>query len=101
MQYQLWAYGQCIATLEKGKVYGVGRYPTNIIHIRCPTVSRVHAEITVNDHGVVELEDLDSSNGTWVEGQVGHKRVMGKVLLREGDIVMFGKQITVELRKAA
>lgn len=46
----------------------VGRAPEGRIVINDPTVSRYHALITIND-GSFSIADLDSKNGTSVDGQ--------------------------------
>lgn len=46
----------------------LGRKPDNQIHIDAPLVSRTHALIQSQD-GVWRITDLDSTNGTWVNGQ--------------------------------
>jgi two-component system, cell cycle response regulator len=47
----------------------IGRQQDNGVSLTGQGVSRRHARITVHPSGVVELEDLGSTNGTWVEGQ--------------------------------
>jgi ABC transport system ATP-binding/permease protein len=56
-------------------VIKLGRNPTNTIHLEHPTVSAFHAEIH-KQNGNFELVDLDSSNGTFVNGV----RIKQKVL---------------------
>lgn len=56
-------------------VIKLGRSPANTIHLQHPTVSAFHAEIH-KQNGNFELLDLDSSNGTFVNGV----RVKQKVL---------------------
>jgi len=51
-----------------------------------PDVSRHHARIDVDGNGV-SIIDLDSKNGTFVNG----KRVRDRVALREGDQIVFGR----------
>jgi diguanylate cyclase (GGDEF)-like protein len=65
----------------------VGRGPTN--HIRLPhgDVSRVHAKAACSASGKVEITDLGSTNGTYVNGQRQLYRV-----LREGDKIQFGEK---------
>ncbi|MEJ7809067.1 MAG: adenylate/guanylate cyclase domain-containing protein [Gemmatimonadaceae bacterium] len=63
----------------------VGRALGSDIPILDPTVSRRHAGLTVSEEGV-RVQDLGSSNGTFVNGE----RVDGAVL-RAGDVVVFGK----------
>ncbi|MDR0437923.1 MAG: FHA domain-containing protein [Bacteroidales bacterium] len=49
------------------KIYTIGRASDNNTRIDKPEVGRYHARITVNDDGVF-LEDLDSVNGTYING---------------------------------
>lgn len=58
----------------------IGRDPANDIVINEPRVSRHHAIITVSDSGEYEVKDLNSSNGTYVNGQR-----IGTTILRPGD----------------
>jgi adenylate cyclase len=64
----------------------VGRAPTSDFAIIDPTISRRHAELQVDDAGDVEVRDLGSSNGTFVNGT----RVES-AKLATGDLVTFGK----------
>ena len=63
----------------------VGREPNCTLSINDPSVSRVHARITV-DGEQATLEDLNSKNGTQVMGVP----VSGPTLLRDGDEIEFG-----------
>src|SRR5215472_17825384 len=56
-------------------VIKLGRNPSNTIRLEHPTVSAFHAEIH-KSNGTFELIDLDSSNGTFVNGA----RITRKVL---------------------
>jgi hypothetical protein len=80
-----------------GKIYElvqeestIGRDIGNRIVINDPEVSRRHARLTFQVGGYV-IEDLGSTNGTFVDGQ----RLMGPHLLRPGQIVMLGEKITL------
>lgn len=65
----------------------IGRSSENAIVIAATDVSRHHARIDVID-GVPRLEDLGSTNGTWVNGQsVRHAD------LTPGDRIAFGSQV--------
>lgn len=64
----------------------IGRDPANGLRLSHDTVSRVHAELSVQG-GMWVLRDLGSTNGTSVNG----RRVTGTVLVREGDQVSFGQ----------
>ncbi|PKK83569.1 MAG: hypothetical protein CVT49_08015 [candidate division Zixibacteria bacterium HGW-Zixibacteria-1] len=72
--------------LKPGK-YHVGRNPDSELSIRHKTVSRNHAEIHVNEDGAIfSLLDLDSRNGTFVNGN----QIRGRVPIKIGDKIMFG-----------
>ena len=66
-------------------VITIGRAPENLIQIEEPSVSSRHAQITVSGD-TYELRDLDSTNGTRVNGEP----ITG-VALRLGDRIRFGK----------
>lgn len=46
----------------------VGRSPSCDVAIDSPTISRRHFSLTVDDDGGIKLQDLDSENGTYVNG---------------------------------
>ncbi len=64
--------------------FDLGSSPESDLRVAHPTVSRRHA-VVVNDEGVT-LTDLDSSNGTRVEGH----RVEGPILITVGSTLRFG-----------
>jgi DNA-binding winged helix-turn-helix (wHTH) protein len=65
----------------------VGRAPDCRIVIDDPTVSRRHALIVIDDRGGFSIKDLDSKNGTHVDGQqIGPSPVM----VTHGVQVVFG-----------
>lgn len=64
----------------------IGRDPGNGLRLSHETVSRMHAELTAHGSRWI-LCDLGSTNGTCVNGQ----RVVGSVVVREGDQVSFGR----------
>ncbi len=64
----------------------IGRDPGNGLRLNHETVSRLHAELTVQ-HGRWILRDLGSTNGTCVNGQ----RLVGSIPVRDGDQVSFGR----------
>ena len=63
----------------------IGRLPDNMVHIDDASVSSHHAQIISRD-GRFELEDLDSTNGTRVNGQR-----QSKVTLSDGMRLRFGQ----------
>ncbi len=80
-----------------GKIYElvqeeatIGRDISNRIVINDPEVSRRHSRLTLQVGGYV-IEDLGSTNGTFVDGQ----RLMGPHLLRPGQTIMLGEKITL------
>ncbi|WP_433065223.1 FHA domain-containing protein [Dactylosporangium sp. CS-033363] len=77
----------------------VGGGPTTIGRasvLNDPSVSRVHAAIEVHG-GRLVVRDLNSSNGTYVNG----RRITGPVPVGEGDIVAFGQVETQLVTTAA
>ncbi|WP_432103468.1 FHA domain-containing protein [Streptomyces sp. bgisy091] len=73
----------------------IGRDPGNGLRLSHETVSRMHAELTAHGNRWV-LRDLGSTNGTCVNGQ----RVVGAVVVSDGDQVSFGRvafQLTASL----
>ena len=60
--------GDHVFELRRGASLTVGRALTSDVPLLDPTVSRRHASLVVDDSGI-ELNDLGSSNGTFVNGQ--------------------------------
>lgn len=66
-------------------VMSVGRDPRNSIAVRDASISRVHARIDCRS-GLVLLSDLQSTNGTWLNGQrIEHEE------LSDGDRLLVGR----------
>ncbi len=63
----------------------VGRTPDNDLRVDADFVSRHHAALLQNGTSTV-VEDLNSTNGTYVNGEQVTRRT-----LKEGDLVTFGK----------
>ncbi|HMN11229.1 MAG TPA: FHA domain-containing protein [Bellilinea sp.] len=59
----------------------IGRDESCQIVIRDRQVSRYHARVSVNDDGVISIEDLGSKNGTYINGA----KVEEKTELSDGD----------------
>lgn len=76
-------------TLE-GDQLTVGRDSTNEIVINDAEISRRHARLTFQG-GKYVIEDLGSTNGTFVNGQ----RLAGPRVLKAGEVVSFGEQIVL------
>jgi len=94
---------------EEGELYPlfenreitIGRSPTNNIFIHDKNISRVHCQVVVTDSGCV-LTDLQSTNGTFVNGQrvaecelkPGDEIRLGTTLLRLEEVDERGRPIT-------
>lgn len=70
----------------------IGRAAGSDIHLTHPTVSSRHAQIRKLDGGGLELVDLNSANGTFVNGT----RMARKVLERRDRISIGGVQLTFD-----
>ncbi len=70
---------------EIGEAIRIGRHPYNQISLDDPAVSRYHCWITLCETGFV-VEDLGSTNGTYVNGVRVVKRT-----LRGGERVQVGR----------
>ncbi len=64
------------------KTLSIGRDVSNDIVVNDPMVSRRHAQLTIYDNGQVQLKDLGSSNGTYVNGNK-----ISNCNLKTGDVV--------------
>ena len=68
----------------------IGRDSTNGVVINDAEISRKHARLMFQG-GKYVLDDLGSTNGTFVNGQ----RLAGPVVLKSGDVVSLGEQIVL------
>jgi pSer/pThr/pTyr-binding forkhead associated (FHA) protein len=68
-----------------GQGLHLGRLPSNDVVIQDPKASRRHAEVSMRD-GQVVLRDLESLNGTRVNGEL----VFGDRALQDGDTITIG-----------
>ena len=68
----------------------IGREPSVDLPIPSPAVSRRHARLIREGAGYA-LEDLGSSNGTFLNGE----RLAGRRLLKSGDQIRLGQTITL------
>lgn len=80
----------------EGEQLIIGRDPANAIVINDPEVSRRHARLTLQG-GRYVLEDLGSTNGTFVNG----RRLTGPYVLKTGDVVSLGETITLVFEAVA
>ena len=73
--------------IEKGKSYTIGKDPnSNDIVFQDLSVSRNHAKLSVNADGVIEIEDLQSKNGTSVNGEL----ITEKKVITPQDLISLG-----------
>lgn len=91
---------------EEGAII-VGREPGCGVTIDHPSVSRRHAEFSVDDDDAITVRDLGSTNGTWKDGrritereivEPGHRIEVGQVSLR---IERLGDQEIAHLARMA
>ena len=74
----------------EGDQLTIGRDSTNGVAINDAEVSRKHARLMFQG-GKYVLEDLGSTNGTFVNGQ----RLAGPIVLKSGDVISLGEQIVL------
>ena len=72
--------------LLPGTFKTLGRASRADFVVDTPLVSRVHCRFTLSDSDELELEDLDSTNGTFVNGQK-----ITKTILHHGDTLTIGR----------
>jgi hypothetical protein len=77
-----------------GGTVTIGRQPDNVLRIDNPAVSGHHARVC-SEGDLYVIEDAESFNGTYVNGQR-----ISKVVLKDGDNVTIGKH-TIEFRDGA
>lgn len=81
--------------VEKDEVY-IGRDVTNDVVINDAEVSRRHARLTLRSGSYV-LEDLGSTNGTFVNGQ----RLTRPTIVRPGDAILLGENVSLAMEMVA
>jgi pSer/pThr/pTyr-binding forkhead associated (FHA) protein len=69
-----------------GTLKTMGRAPRADFVVDAALVSRVHCRFTSSDRGHLEIEDLGSTNGTFVNG-----RKANKLALSDGDKLTIGR----------
>lgn len=75
----------------------LGRSIDSTIRLRGAGLNQEHAEVVRIRDGDYRVRDLDSSTGTWVNGE----RIEGERRLRDGDMLSFGVSGQGELRFSA
>jgi adenylate cyclase len=74
-----------VYSFASGEV-AIGRSPECQIVLRDFSISRTHARLAVGEDGTVRIRDLNSKNGTQVNGQT-----IVEAVLRDGDRILLGK----------
>ncbi len=74
-----------VIRFDESKVMSLGRHPDNEIVLDAPTVSRFHAQIERIGKRY-RVRDLDSSNGTFVDGQ----RIRDEIWVSPGSAIHIG-----------
>jgi pSer/pThr/pTyr-binding forkhead associated (FHA) protein len=69
-----------------GSLKTMGRAPRADFVVDAALVSRVHCRFVLKDGGVLELEDLGSTNGTFVNG-----KKITRTTLSDGDTLTIGR----------
>ena len=73
--------------LMPGAVKTIGRLGAADFCLDVPLVSRLHCRVEVAADGSVEILDLDSTNGTWIDGvQITRARLRPGSVLRVGRV---------------
>ena len=71
----------------------IGRAQEAFVRLDGAGISRHHAKLVIGDDGLVQLEDLGSKNGTYVQGE----RVQGPLKLKDGDKLQIGNATILKL----
>ena len=95
IRLQAMTSGFADVVLSVNQRLSVGRRPNNDIVVDHATVSSVHCFITVDFQGTVQVEDNNSSNGTYVNAQP-----VQSATIRPGDTLWLASEaVSYRLRK--
>jgi S-DNA-T family DNA segregation ATPase FtsK/SpoIIIE len=73
--------------LMPGAVKTIGRLGAADFCLDVPLVSRLHCRVEVGSDGEVQVVDLDSTNGTWIDGvRISRATLTPGSILRVGRI---------------
>jgi pSer/pThr/pTyr-binding forkhead associated (FHA) protein len=78
--------GPLLFRLLPGHMRTIGRTSGANFIVDAPLISRVHCRLTVAHDGNVEVADLDSTNGTWINGERVRTAPLG-----EGHVLRVGR----------
>jgi predicted component of type VI protein secretion system len=82
-----------VYSLEKSEIL-IGREVGSDVFVNDEEVSRQHARLT-SQFGDYVLEDLGSTNGTFVNGQ----RATGQHILKPGDTILLGERVSLSFEE--
>src|SRR5438874_3045582 len=97
---------QIVEGVDKGRIFRdlstpvtIGREEGNVLRLNDERVSRFHAKVQF-DNGEVIITDLDSTNGTRVNGNVVQIRRLrpGDRVHVERSILLFGSEAEIQAR---
>ena len=73
--------------LMPGTAKTIGRLGAADFCVDAPLVSRIHCRVEVAADGAIEILDLDSTNGTWIDGvRITHAPLRSGNVLRVGRV---------------
>ncbi len=75
--------------IQRVSMCTIGRSSTNNISLNDRLLSRDHAMIRCSSSGVCEIDDLGSSNGTSINGEL----ISAAVMLKNGDVIQVGQHV--------
>jgi putative nucleotidyltransferase with HDIG domain len=78
-----------VFTLEEGQTLTMGRTAQCDVHLDDPSVSRRHCTIALLPNGLLQVRDLESANGTFVN----ERPIKDAATARPGDLVRLGAAI--------
>ncbi|MCC8117012.1 MAG: FHA domain-containing protein, partial [Planctomycetes bacterium] len=87
--------GEKVVPLVEGQPLFVGRTSECDLSLPSPAVSRRHA-VFLTRHGHVGLKDLDSANGTYLNG----RKITKPIRLKDGDIIQVATFVMHFAKKA-
>lgn len=87
--------GSCYIHPMHKKVLSVGRDPKNDIVLPDECVSGFHCEIRASGKSTFEIVDLDSKNGTLVNG-----KKVDRLLINTGDTITWGTVVSAQIESA-
>lgn len=79
-----------VLRVEPGDTISVGRSAANDLVIDNTSISQCHMQVAIADTGEIDVEDLGSRNGTWLDGQAisGRRSIEPEQTIRIGSSTM-------------